>query len=469
MSSASSPRPQALDSPARVRPYPPLGGLIGASFLTWLFTALTLGCFTGPARNAVLGVLFALPALLFLFLTWIYLMEILLMGRTGIFLGSPGIRFVDSGLFGPSVRELAWRDIVKVSLEGSTLRFVTRKESDTLTIRMEGYLEDPAWVADRAQSLLNRMNDPGARLPEEQIGDLQAELDAATCTRCGGSIDVPLDGSPVRCGYCGTTQGLSPRVGQALSRISELLVRLPAVHRQIQGRLSLKWVSQGDRRSRNLVLVGWVTAGVWLVFAGVSIASESARQGRFSLDKPFLALTVAMSLFSILTGHLLALFTRRVSREWTVPNLAVEPAVPGGAARCRCCGAPLPASGLVRRCEYCGTDSLVSGARLASVERSARRLLATARRQATQATQGAVRLLGRVANALEGFAWTQFLWFHLPIIVALEGYPGMMLRLTTVCVAAAAGTVAAGFIGMAWLRREEAPAAAVHIDPPKPG
>ncbi|MBP7868033.1 MAG: hypothetical protein KA419_19050 [Acidobacteria bacterium] len=457
MSSAAFPGSSIPDPPARVRPYPPLGGLVGAAFLTWLFGALTLGCFTGPARNAVLGVVFALPALLFFFLAWTYLMDILLMGRTGIFLSASGIRFVDSGFFGPSVRELTWRDVEKVNLEGSTLRFFTRRESDALTIRMEGYLEEPSWVADRAAALLKRASDPGARLPEEQIGDLQSELDSATCTHCGGSIDVPLDNSPVRCGYCGTTQGLPLRVGQALARISEVLVRLPAVHRQIQGNLSMKWVSQGARRSRTLVLVGWGTAVVWLVFAGVSVASESARLGRFSIDKPFLVLTVAMSLFSILTGHLLAMFTRRVSREWTIPNLAVEPAVPGGAVRCRSCGAPLTAAGLVRRCDYCGTDSLVTGTRLASAERSARRLLVEARRQATQATQGAVRLLGRVANALEGFAWAQFFWLHLPIIVALEGYPGMLLRLTTVCAAAAAGTVTAGFIGMAWLRREKAP------------
>jgi len=54
------------------------------------------------------------------------------------------------------------------------------------------------------------------------------------------------------------------------------------------------------------------------------------------------------------------IFMRWRKRKLFLYFRALPPLEPGGPARCRLCGGPLPDRGVVRRCEYCNTDSIAS-------------------------------------------------------------------------------------------------------------
>lgn len=54
------------------------------------------------------------------------------------------------------------------------------------------------------------------------------------------------------------------------------------------------------------------------------------------------------------------LMMRRQRRKLFVAFRALPPLEPGGPARCRLCGAPLPDRGIVRQCAYCGAESIVA-------------------------------------------------------------------------------------------------------------
>ena len=52
------------------------------------------------------------------------------------------------------------------------------------------------------------------------------------------------------------------------------------------------------------------------------------------------------------------------------------------------------------------------------------------------------------------FAYTQIIWLHTPILVALDGSTGMLIRLTGIFLAMLVGNVASAVLGMRWLSKE---------------
>jgi hypothetical protein len=134
---------------------------------------------------------------------------------------------------------------------------------------------------------------------------------------------------------------------------------------------------------------------------------------------------------------------------------ALAPVEPGGTARCRLCGADLPEKGILRRCEYCRTDSVVIGDHLAEAERMTKKAIQQAQTAVSQGTETAGRLLDSVTFKMQIFAYGQLLWLHIPILVALDGSAGMLIRLTGIFLAMLLGNLASAVLGMRWLSKEK--------------
>jgi hypothetical protein len=348
---------------------------------------------------------------------------------------------------------MAWSSVDRITLEKQDL--ILHQGAETSRISLGSLLEDPAWILDRARAWLPvPAGGKDRREPLADMADLQAALQDVSCTSCGGRVPVELGAEEVVCGFCGGRNVLPEKVRDALRRLAVVIRQLPEAHRQLHEKSLRNFLADDARVRRRMVWAGAITAAVMLLFAVIDVISDSVSQGTFTIDPRFVPGMTGLALLSLATGLVLSWITRRVALSYTLPMRAFPPPDPGGAARCRLCGAELPAEGVIRRCEYCGTDSVVTGARLEKAEQTARRALQQARAQVERSTEGAARVLDRVASNLAAFANLQFFWLHIPIMVALDGYFGP-LRVTVICVAVILASLVAGIVGLRWMNREQ--------------
>ena len=441
-------------TPVFVRVYPPFALAMGMSFLTWLMGSLAFDSLWGKYPDVVLGIFFGLiflGALITALYSWT---AILRLRRIGLLLNEAGITHIQPGLLGVRTRYLAWDAVSDIKLEKKgALVFETAGEP--LRVFTSGLLENPEWIWERAKTWANAVKNKNK---EDQtihpLTHLQAQLEGVVCQSCGGSIDLQL-GSPEQtvCSFCGDTQSLPGKIKEALKRLSVVIAELPAAHRQFQDKTLRRFVEEGRKHRCTLLGVGWGTAALWLVFALVDFISDITRKQSKGIDLVSLGVFIGLAVLSIVTAVLLSVFIRWITGRFSFPMQALAPKEPGGAARCRLCGANLPEKGIIRRCSYCQTDSVVIGYQLAEIEQNAKKALQQAQTAVRQSTETAARLLDSVAFKMQIFAYTQLLWLHIPILVALDGITGMLIRLTGIFLAMLVGNAASALLGMQWLSR----------------
>lgn len=440
--------------PIFVREYPPFALAMGMSFLTWLMGSLAFDSLLGKDRDMLLGVLFGLiflGALITALYSWATLLTL---GRIGLLLDESGITYVQPGLLGTRTRSLAWDAVSDIKLGKDILVVETAGES--LRVQTAGLLENPGWILERAKTWADAIkNKKKEDKTAHQLTHLQAQLEGVVCQSCGGNVDIQLGSTEqAKCSSCGNTQSLSDKVKEALKRLAAIIADLPAAHRQFQDKTLRRFVEQGRKHRRTLLGVGWGTAALWLVFALVSFISDIAEKESKGINFVFPGVTIGLAVFSIVTAYLLAGFIRRITGTFSLPMQALAPVSASGTARCRLCGADLPEKGILRRCEYCQTDSVVIGEQLAETERKTQKALQQAQTVVRQSTETAGRLLDSVTFKMQIFAYTQIIWLHTPILVALDGSTGMLIRLTGIFLAMLVGNVASAVLGMRWLSKE---------------
>jgi Zn finger protein HypA/HybF involved in hydrogenase expression len=440
--------------PIFVREYPPFALAMGMSFLTWLMGSLAFDSLFGKVRDILPGILFGLiflGALLTALYSWATLLTL---RRIGLYLDESGITYVQPGLLGTRTRSLAWEAVSDIKLEKEIL--VVETAGEPLRVQTAGLLENPEWILERAKTWVDAVKDKKKQdQTTHRLTHLQAQLEGVVCQSCGGNVDIQLGSAELaKCGSCGNTQGLSDKVKEALKRLSAIIADLPAAHRQFQDKTLRRFVEEGKKHRRTLLGVGWGTAGLWLVFALVSIISDLAEKESKGINYVFPGVTIGLAVLSIVTAYLLAAFIRRVTGTFSLPMQALAPVSAGGKARCRLCGAELPEKGIMRRCEYCQTDSVVIGEQLTEAERMTKKAIQQAQTAVRQSTETAGRLLDSVTFKMQVFSYTQIIWLHTPILVALDGSTGMLIRLTGICLAMLVGNVASAVLGMRWLSKE---------------
>jgi hypothetical protein len=440
--------------PIFVREYPPFALAMGMSFLTWLMGSLAFDSLYGKVRDVVPGILFGLiflGALITALYSWATLLTL---RRIGFYLDEPGITYIQPGLLGTRTRSISWDAVSDIKLEKEILVVETAGES--LRVHTTGLLENPEWILDRAKTWVDAVkNKKKEDKTTHRLTSLQAQLEGVVCQSCGGNVDIQLGSTEqAKCSSCGNTQSLSHKVKEALKRFTAIIADLPAAHRQFQDKTLRRFVEGGRKHRRTLLGVGWGTAGLWLLFALVSFISDLAEKESKGINFVFLGVTIGLAVLSIVTVYLLAAFIRRITGTFSLPMQALAPVSAGGAARCRLCGADLPEKGILRRCEYCQTDSVVIGEQLAEAEQMTKKAIQQAQTAVRQSTETAGRLLGSVTFKMQIFAYTQIIWLHTPILVALDGSTGMLIRLTAIFLAMLVGNVASAVLGMRWLSKE---------------
>jgi hypothetical protein len=457
--------PSSNLEPIRIRDYPPFALAMGMSFLTWLMGSLAYDSLLGKNKDIVLGIIFGLvflAAVAIALNSWISLLAI---RRIGLYMNESGVTEVQAGLLGTRTRTRAWEDVTEIKMDKGVLIFETRKKkakenekkenSEPMRVMTAGLLENPEWMLERANAWAEAVkNNNKEDKTVRQLSELEAEFEGVVCRSCGGSVDIRLGAvEEAVCRHCGSTQTLSDKVKEALKRFSAVIKDLPAAHRQFREDTLRRFVEHGKKHRRVLLGVGWGTAGVWVLFALVGFISDLAEKESKGIDFLSLGVFAGLAVLSVVTAYLLAYFIRRVSGTYSLPMQALAPVKTGGAARCRLCGAGLPEKGIIRRCVYCGTDSVVVGDRLAEAERMTREAIQQAQDSVRRSTETAARLLDSAAFKMQIFDYGQFFWLHIPIVVALDGSTGMLVRVTGIFLAMLAGNLASTVLGLRWLNR----------------
>jgi Zn finger protein HypA/HybF involved in hydrogenase expression len=445
---------ESILRPIFVREYPPFALAMGMSFLTWLMGSLAFDSLLGKDRDMLLGIIFGLiflGASITALYSWV---SLLTLRRIGLYLDESGITSVQPGLLGTRTRSIVWDAVSDIKLEKEILVVETAGES--LLVHTTGLLENPQWILERAKTWADAVkNKKKEDKTAHQLTHLQAQLEGVVCQSCGGNVDIQLGSAEqAKCSSCGNSQSLSDKVKEALKRFAAIIADLPAAHRQFQDKTLRRFVEEGRKHRRTLLGVGWGTAGLWLLFALVDFISDLARKEIKNIDFVSPGVFIGLGVLSIVTAYLLAALIRRITGKFSLPMQALAPGVPGGTARCRLCGADLPEKGILRRCEYCQTDSVVIGEQLAAAEQMTKKAIQQAQTAVRQSTETAGRLLDSVTFKMQIFAYTQIIWLHTPILVALDGSTGMLIRLTGIFLAMLVGNVASAVLGMRWLSKE---------------
>jgi len=179
------------------------------------------------------------------------------------------------------------------------------------------------------------------------------------CRSCGAAVPVGVGRSDFVCPYCGATDSVDPQLRDRLDRYYRLLRELDAAVKQFPDRLRNKIVKT-LHTGRIMHIVVLVTAG-WMLILSTYIFHDILGRADETGALPNLHFIMGYLLpFNIFVGlmlwYLFLLWRRRYLR---LNFQAAPPAEPGGEARCRLCGASLPPTGVIRRCPYCGADSVV--------------------------------------------------------------------------------------------------------------
>ena len=185
-------------------------------------------------------------------------------------------------------------------------------------------------------------------------------VEAISCNKCGGNVPVGYGRENFVCPYCGAKDSVDPEAMDRLRRFYQALKDLENAAKQIPPGMR-KLIEKTYRYGRMMILSMLMLAGSFMLIAGFVLHDfikrwldpEITIRWEF-LPGEFIPIWIVIG-FLIWTGWLV---WRR--RKLNVAFKARPPLEPGGPSRCRLCGAPLPDTGVIRRCAYCGTDSVVS-------------------------------------------------------------------------------------------------------------
>ena len=241
------------------------------------------------------------------------------------------------------------------------------------------------------------------------------------CRHCGGAVPVVMAGPEPACGFCEAPEPLP----------HETSVLVKSMRARVQGR-GRKHRQLTERQVEQLQGLGSAfavaMAACWLLLGGGGLFFSlnhdvplwqfmfQAYTAAEPVDELVARWWMLIMLCTGLTGSvaLMGLATLHL-RRLAVGALPLPPVSPGGQARCRCCAAELPAGGGVRRCEFCGADSLVVGERYRTMERDLDRALARLTREFDTSLGRRVDRASRVA------AWGALLPALLPLVVPVAG------------------------------------------------
>jgi hypothetical protein len=436
--------------------YPPLAMGLGTAFLLYLFTSIFYDTVFGKTTDVALAIVFGIASLVTLDICLNSWLRILAMRKLGLYMNESGLTYKEPGRLQIKKHHFLWESITEITHDTKgKIHFKSKEKS--LPIPTSQLLENPEWIIERARTWQEAVATKKKLVDETtlKVSETQQEFQGAVCQSCGGNIDIHLKRSEqITCQYCGNKQGLSQKIQKALKQLSEIIASLPDAHRQLQDKALRGMIQNREKQKRSILLAGWITGGIWLLFVLVEVISQAARKKLNETNIQYVGFMVGFIFLSIGAAYILIKLVKITSKTFSFPMQALAPQSPGGPARCRLCGANLPDKGVIRRCKYCQTDSVLVGENLATVEQLARDALQQAKDSIQKSTESAARLLDNTYGKLQLLIATQLLWLHIPIIVAIDGSSGMLIKVTGTCIAMLIGVLISTQLGIHWLKKE---------------
>lgn len=188
---------------------------------------------------------------------------------------------------------------------------------------------------------------------------MESKLEAIKCNSCAAPVPAGTGIREFTCVYCGKTDCVNSNLQNRIRRFYELIQQLENAAKQIPTHLK----SKIERMLGQVKITEWallITAG-WMLFISLFIFYEYFLRAMTDGTVPKLRFIFGPLLpFEIFIGLILwYFFILRRKKKIRLTFRARPPVLPNGPARCRLCGGDLPDSGVIRRCPYCETDSIV--------------------------------------------------------------------------------------------------------------
>lgn len=292
----------------------------------------------GPAMMAGLALLIAA-----IVLTWLAIKS----RASDVRLGPDGLHIEGGPLDGRFVR---WDQIAQAKLQWSDSHVVQALElvgRDGQTLELAGAVDLAEIASLRAlhQTIQGRLAEAAEPPPQR--------VDAALCRGCGAPL-VPEDQPVVRCRACGTDNSMPPALRE---RVAAQRTADQALHATADGVRRLLVQPGASATHRALFGAGVASAFAWSVVLVAYLNVGVSSLDSFALGSGFFSgwcLTFAAFAFARI-----AMARRRALLLLSTTFGARPPSRHGEAPGCRQCGAPLPLVGVVARCVYCGTQSVL--------------------------------------------------------------------------------------------------------------
>lgn len=183
-------------------------------------------------------------------------------------------------------------------------------------------------------------------------------MDAIKCQQCGGNVPVGFGIDGFECPYCGAVDSVEEQVRERIRKFYKGMRRFNDRSKQMPQLLRERFEQSVGRSGSG----NWINLYFLGLFAFFWFITIRQHWGRWPDSTSGFADLVYIYMPMILPVFVLPWFLFAVWRRRHVTSFfeARTPLQPGGPARCRLCGGDLEDSGIVRRCSYCRTDSIVS-------------------------------------------------------------------------------------------------------------
>ena len=444
-----------------IRFYPPIPMAMGTSFLSWLFFSVTWDSFFGKVQDILIAVIF----LILFIITFLFCMiswgEVLRMRKRGLYFKERSLIYIDTNFFKLKTQQYEWIDIKEVKFEKDKLLFSTNEK--TFLIPVDTLLENPDWIVEQIRIRIERENKEHETIdPEISFNELEIEMNNINCSKCGGSVNIDLTYEKnIKCPFCGDKEGISAKTDMILKKVKTLIAGLPQAHRQVHEKVLRRFIADRKKYKKKLLQAGWGTGIFWMIIVVVSLISDLADKEQ-GINFLFTGVVSGIAVFSILSSIILSYFINKVAGTFSLPFNALPSASSEGNARCRHCGATLKDKGIIIRCAYCSSDNIVSGKILKKAEIKAKTAMKNAFESLNSGTEAGARHLDRIINNMQALVFTQVFWLHIPVMVAIDGSTGMLIRVTGTCLLILLGTIISGLLGFHWLKKGRASQIHIH-------
>ncbi|MEN8152921.1 MAG: hypothetical protein ABFR75_02780 [Acidobacteriota bacterium] len=420
---------------------PPYNFFLGSLYLCWLTGSIAYDSIFGKSKDLLMIFIFGSLFLIFFYLILSNLNKIIFRNKIGIKIFSGKLIYTAPKIFGIAEITIELSERSEVFLNNEIL---TIKDGKTeYHISTSSLLDDPEWILKAV-----KYNIPGSEEQKiiknklNELDELKGKFVPVSCRSCGGNIEIKFHGNgEIVCEFCGGKNTLPEKIVDSLKKLSLIIRDLPENLRRFKEKSFGKFINNSLKYRKRIVISGWITFSFWIVMATVEILESVLREKM--MNKPFVIVSIILALFSIISAILLSKILKGRIIKFSSGYGSGIAELKGGKpeAACRMCGSELKGDDLIRRCEYCGTDSMVTGDIITKKTTKAKEALEFAKFRSMRSFESGIKSITNAAWKLIMIVTTQFFWLHIPILVFLDGHPGMLFRLTPLFLLFIPGTI----------------------------